>query len=55
MVFGYCAGLQRLWQSSTDIKGWRDALDAGVSGDSCPDKLDFATSLVFKIEMRSKR
>lgn len=35
MIFDYCAGLQRLWQSGTDIKGWRDAADAGVSGDSC--------------------
>ena len=35
MVFDYCAGSQRLRQSGTDIKGWRDASDAGVSGDSC--------------------
>ena len=78
MVFDYCAGLQHLRQSGTDIKGWRDASDAGVSRDSCtvtcgvrkmgssdsrlkwrktpdglvitcPNKLDFATSLVFKI------
>ena len=55
MVFGYCASLYILRQSGTDIKRWRDAADAGVSRDSCPDKLDFATSLVFKIEMRSKR
>ncbi len=48
-------GLYILWQSGTDIKGWRDALDAGVSGDFCPKKLDFATSLVFKIEVRGER
>ena len=44
MVFDYCAGSYILWQSGTD----------GLVI-ICPDKLDFATSLVFKIEMRSKR